>query len=253
VNRDLHTLASAATAGVAIFVPSQEHKYIQALGRLNAIGSNRGLRIGADFHQLVVSDEGSIYQAEGAVTLGGEGGVVGDQNGGEAVVLLEVLNEAEDVSSGAGVEIAGGFVGQEERGFGDEGAGEDDALLLAAGEFAGTVAGAGFEPHILEAGESFRRGGITGFAADEQGHHDVFEGSEFGEQVMDLPDEADVAIAERGGSGFAERGDVLVAVADGAGGGAVESAEEMEQAGFAGAGFADDGDALAGLDGEVEI
>ena len=51
-----------------------------------------------------------------------------------------------------GVEIAGGFVGEDDFGVGDDGAGDGDALLLAAGELVGVVVFFFFE---VEAVESF--------------------------------------------------------------------------------------------------
>lgn len=47
---------------------------------------------------------------------------------------MEVDEDLEDGVAGCAVEVAGGFVGQEEGGFVDERAGDGDALLLAAGE-----------------------------------------------------------------------------------------------------------------------
>jgi hypothetical protein len=52
---------------------------------------------------------------------------------------VETLDEVEDAAGGDLVEIAGGLVSEQEAGVVDEGAGKGDALLLAAGEFAGAM------------------------------------------------------------------------------------------------------------------
>lgn len=151
------------------------------------------------------------------------------------------------------IKIAGWLVGEQKKWVGDEGAGENDTLLLAAGEFAGEVGLAVEESYLGEPGAGFlrRRGG--GGAADEEGHHDVFEGGELGEEGLDLPDEADVAVAEIGEVAVREGGEVGAVEEDPAGGGAVEAAEEVEEGGFAGTGGADKCDTFAAADGEVEI
>ncbi len=73
-------------------------------------------------------------------------------------MLVEVFDEAEDVGAGTGVEVAGGLVGEEERGLGYQGAGQDHALLFPAGKFAGAMGGAGFEAYVLESGVCFGGG-----------------------------------------------------------------------------------------------
>ena len=90
-------------------------------------------------------------------------------------------------------------------------------------------------------------------AAGEKRHGYVFERGEFGEQVVELPDVADVAVAVVASLFAGEGGDVDVAAEDFARGGFVERGEEVQQRALAGAGFADDGDHLAGGDFEVEI
>ena len=63
---------------------------------------------------------------------------------------MNFAEEQEDLLAGGGVEIAGGLVGEEDGGLIYEGAGEGAALLLAAGEFAGSVVVAGAEADAVE-------------------------------------------------------------------------------------------------------
>ena len=88
---------------------------------------------------------------------------------------------------------------------------------------------------------------------DVVGDLDVAHGGERGQQVEALEDEADLGAAHFGAFGIGEFGEVDAVDEDGAGGGAGEAAEDVEERGFAGAGGADDGDELAGGDGEVDV
>jgi len=48
-----------------------------------------------------------------------------------------VVEEGHDLVAGLGVEVSGGLVGEDDGGVIDQGAGDGDALALAAGEFVG--------------------------------------------------------------------------------------------------------------------
>ena len=80
-----------------------------------------------------VFDEFALVEEGGEV--GGAGGllhVVGDD--GDGVVLFEVGHEVFDGDGGLGVERGAGFVHEEDFGLGGDGAGDAEALLLAARE-----------------------------------------------------------------------------------------------------------------------
>jgi acyl-CoA thioesterase-1 len=166
---------------------------------------------------------------------------------------VDVVENAGDALAGGVVEIAGGLVREEDARAGNQSACEDDSLLLAAGQFAGAVVLTVSQTDLTESLLSRRTGLLFGFTADQEGHHDVLEGGELGEQVVNLPHEPEEAVAKVGEAVFVEGGDVDVPVEDTAGGRTVEAAEEVQERRLAGAGFADDGDALSGIDAEVEI
>ena len=188
---------------------------------------------------------------QNTVAATGEVEVVSDVDGRKSVTRMKIGEEINDAIAGGGIEVAGGLVGEEEAGAGDEGAGEGDALLLAAGEFAGAMGEAMGESDFVEGGGG--AGQRVAFAADEERHGDVLLSGELGEERLNLPDEADVGVAEVGELIGVELGEVLLVEEDLAGSGVVESAEEMEEGGLAGAGSADQGDAFAGRDGEGEV
>jgi len=85
------------------------------------------------------------------------------------------------------------------------------------------------------------------------GDFDVAHGREGGEKVEALEDEADFGPAHTGALGVGEFGEVGSVDEDRAGGGSGKTAEDVEEGGLAGARGTDDGDELAGGDGEVDI
>ena len=81
-----------------------------------------------------LADDAAVAQLDGAVAVGGGEGAVSDQDHGEVAVGVEAAQEVEDRLPGARIEVAGGLVGDQHFRLGDQGAGDGDALLLAAGE-----------------------------------------------------------------------------------------------------------------------
>ena len=145
--------------------------------------------------------ERAIAQGEHAIAAACEAEMVGDEDGGQAMLALEALEQAEDGLGRGLVEIAGGLVGEQDGGFGDEGARERDALLLAARELARAMPGAIGEADGGEPGQRRTARCCGGRPAGEQRHGDVFGGGELREQVVELPEVADLAVAEGGGGG----------------------------------------------------
>lgn len=167
---------------------------------------------------------------------------MGDHEDGLAFFAGEGAEEFEDEVGVAHVEVAGGFVGQDDGGGVGEGAGDGDALLLAAGELVGQALGFVAEADVVEelvgALAHFLLGEAAEFAHRE---HDVFGGGEFGEEEVELEDEADEAVAGGGALGVGGDGHAFVGDPDFAVVLAVEQAEEVEEGGLAAAGGAGDG------------
>ena len=93
--------------------------------------------------------DAAVTEADRPAHLRGDVGLVGDEDDG-AARGVEVVQEGEDVRGRGRVEVAGGLVGQEERGLGHECPGDGDALLLAARELARLVLGTIGQAHLLE-------------------------------------------------------------------------------------------------------
>ncbi len=88
--------------------------------------------VGAAFDDLsLLDDEDLVGAADG-------GEAVGDDEGGAA--LHQVAQAILDHGLGLGVERAGGLVEDEDAGVGEDGAGDGDALALAAGELDAALA-----------------------------------------------------------------------------------------------------------------
>ena len=105
---------------------------------------------------------------------------------GDAGGVGDVAHELEDGEAGVGVEVAGRLVGKDQPRGVDEGAGDGDALLLAAGELGGAV--------LLAFGQADERERFAGAALalgaestrEPEGHLDVFTGGEGGDEVRGL-------------------------------------------------------------------
>jgi hypothetical protein len=73
--------------------------------------------------------------------VGGDVRLVGDQDDGDLLLLVEILKEAHQLLAGAGVQVPGGLVGHDDLWLHDQGASDGYALLLAAGELGWLVVG----------------------------------------------------------------------------------------------------------------
>ncbi len=102
--------------------------------------------------------------------------------------------QLDDDAAGGAVEIAGGLVGQQQPGCGDEGAGDRHALLLAARELRRIMQEPRAEPHFFEP-RPRRREGI-GAAGKLQGDGDVFQRRHGRHEMEGLEHDADGAAAK---------------------------------------------------------
>ncbi len=131
------------------------------------------------------------------------------------------------------VQVAGGLVGQQQGGLGDQGAGDGHALLLAARELARTVAHAVREAHDSEG----VLGAFLAFLGRERGQQegqlDVLQRAGARQQVEALEDEADAAVADVGQPVATQFLDALSVQFVGAPTGPVEAADDVHERRFA--------------------
>src|SRR5690606_10547111 len=136
------------------------------------------------FRDLNVADDAAVAHDEVALAVVRDVELVGDHDDGDALVV-EFLKNAHDLDGGFAVEVAGGFVGEEDVRLVDEGAGDGDALLLSAGKLAGKMIGALGEADDVEGveGALFDLASGEAVLAVEHRQLDVFEGGGAGEEV----------------------------------------------------------------------
>lgn len=77
-----------------------------------------------------------------APETGGQAGIMGDHHQGHLALAVEGEEQLQHFFRGARVEVAGWFVGEDQRRLADQRASDGDALPLAAGEVRRTMAGA---------------------------------------------------------------------------------------------------------------
>jgi hypothetical protein len=180
----------------------------------------------------------------------GFGAVCGHENGGTEAVG-SFANEAEDQFTAGGIEIASGFIGDEEFGGLDDGAGDGYTLHLAAGDLMRVDSGFIGEADPLEALHRDVR--CVGRAGKQQGQLNIFENGEVGEELEKLKNEADRFAAKCGQVGFAEARGGASIDEDLAGGGEVHGAGQVEERAFAAAATAQESGDRAGLGSERDI
>lgn len=196
---------------------------------------------GTDLFDLAVIQDGyPIAERHGFVL------VVGDVDECGSELALQCSKFGLEFLAQLEVEGTERFIEQEHAGLIDDGAGEGDALTLAAGELVGFASGeradAGEIEHAIDSGENLGFG--QGFHA--QAELDILADVEVGEEGVVLEDGIDWAQVGWGlGNGFGIELDIT-------GVGLFEAGEDAEQGGFAAAGRAEQGEVFTGTNGEAE-
>jgi hypothetical protein len=189
--------------------------------------------------------------------------VVRDEKDGGAEGVAEGAEEIEDGGLVDEIKGAGGFVGDEECGFVEDGHGDEQALGHADAEGGGAEieeGGLGGQLGGLESGETGLAPvcAVAGFV-DEPGLAKVGGDGEAGAEGGDgaLGDVGDGTAAEAAEIAVRQGEEVVVLEGEGAGqcgeGGVEESEQGESEGGLAAAAFADQAEDLVGLDIEGEI
>ncbi len=147
----------------------------------------------------------------------------------------EFLEQGHDFVGALAVQIAGGLVAKQEGGVRDNGAGNGDALFLTAGKLTRKVVHAVGRGRRWKAAVStcVRRSALESLV-EQKRQLDILEGSEDGNQVVHLKDEADVAGAPFRQFARGHMGDLVAGDGDAAARGDVQAAEKIQQRGLAG-------------------
>ena len=164
---------------------------------------------------------------------------------------VELLQEAQHLPAGVGVQGAGGLVGQDDRGVSRQGPGDGHPLLLAAGQLGGEILLLGRQPHPLQGPDRPLPPLAGGHPGVQQGQLHVLQHVELGNQVVLLEDEAQHLVADLRLLVVVHGGHVHAPQPVGAGGGYVQTADDVHGGGLARPGGAHDGHELPLVDGEV--
>ncbi len=173
-----------------------------------------------------------------------------DQRMAEAIQLKEDVHH---LPSGPAVERAGWFVGENDRAAVHEGAGDADALLLAAGELTWPMAETFSEAKPLK---QFLRALMTGILRDadiNRGNFDIGARGELRQQIIALKNEAELISPQRRERRRVERCRLAPADAICPGTWSIESAQNIQQRRLAGAGGAHQRYHVARVDGEINV
>ena len=167
-------------------------------------------------------------------------------------MIVTPTQQLKDRAGGVRVESGGGFVTEEVARIGSEGAGDGDALLLAAGELCGIGGGLLFKSDHLQKPQRF----LTGFRASDPGdlqrEGDIPQNAALFQKVEALEDHGDLpAHFQKRGAG--KRGNILAVDDDAAGGRTLQKIDAADERALARAGQADNPENFAVLYGEIDV
>ena len=199
---------------------------------------------------VAVVDDPAVLETDDALGLDGDGVVVGDEDHG-VPLGVEFLEEGQHLPAGTGVQSAGGLVGQDHGGVAGQGPGDGHTLLLTAGELAGQVLALFGQPNPLQGADGPLMPLLGAHTGVEKGQLHILLDVELGNQIVLLEDEAQHLIADLGLLVVVHGGYVHASQVVGAGGGDVQTADDVHGGGFAGAGGAHDGDKFSAVHGEA--
>ena len=223
------------------------------VARLVGVGQSEqagGLRVGRAAEEFggraVLEDAPFVHEGDMVCQRGGFFGRMGHEDGGDVLTADALVGQAVEVVAQVGVEAGKGFVQEQQGWFDNQGAGEGEALLFAAGEAAGFAAGFVFQTDVAQRlhGLCFDFG--FGQAAHFESETDVFLGGQVREQGVVLEHQRDVALFGRDG------GDVLPVQPDFAAVGFDDACDDFEQGGFAAAGASEYGEGFACGHGQAD-
>src|SRR4030095_16469702 len=106
-----------------------------AASRPSAAGSSSSARPDIKRPVMASGRDFALDQSHNAVGLFGDRLVMRDHDDGQALLAVELLEQGQDFAAGFLVEVSGGFVGAEQLGLGDQGAGDGGPLHLAPRNF----------------------------------------------------------------------------------------------------------------------
>src|SRR5215469_5231832 len=187
-----------------------------------------------------------VGEEDNPVGVAGGRRVVGDHDDGLAELAHAAAEQVQDLRAGAGVEVAGGLVGEDDFRPADQGTRDGHPLLLPAGQLRRAVLQSRAQAHRFH--DRVEPGPVGGAPRDVQREGDVVRRGESGQQVIGLEDEADVIAAQPGQPALGQRGDLGAADPRPPAVGAVQPGHAVHERGLTGPGRSHDGGEGPGAD-----
>ena len=154
----LPRVTKVTTAAIPMTMPSMVRNERIRLRRMARRASSSGVPQHLGFLPVAaVTIHAPVDEADDAFRIRRDVGLVGDHQHGDALVGLNRVSRSMISLAGSGIEIAGWLVGQQHLGPGDDGAGDGDALLLAAGQLGRGVVLPVAQAHLVERGTAAAR------------------------------------------------------------------------------------------------
>ena len=146
--------------------------------------------IGATANHTVFDIQNTVEDVERAV-------IVRDDDDAGAALVGDLCKEFHDLPAKPAVERGGGFIGEDEAGLIGQGAGDGDALLLAAGEGVGKIVGTRADAEVVEQLQSTLACGLRSGVVDFQGDLHIFQRAEERNEIGLLKNKTEVLPAKR--------------------------------------------------------
>ena len=145
----------------------------------------------------LLGDDVAVAELQDAVGDRRERLVVGDEHDRRPCFPVDLAQHFEHELAGAEVEVAGRLVAEDQLRRLGKRASHGDALLLAAGELGGEVAGPLGESDLGEELGGVEIRAVAVALGELEGEADVLLGGQGGDEVEELEDEADVLASEQ--------------------------------------------------------
>lgn len=173
---------------------------------------------------------------------------MGDEDNSGFFISGKLGEELNHDGAGGGIEVAGGFIGEENGRAVDEGTSDGGTLELAARELVRTVVGAITQ---TDSGKEFTGAGFGGggdATGEEEGEQNVLLDREGGEEMKELKNKTDFVATKFGQFVVIERVERMALQVGLARGRGIKRSEDVEKGAFAASAGSGDGDDFAGQD-----
>jgi hypothetical protein len=201
-----------------------------------------------DTGAVTALDDASAAEPQHPVGHSGDRRIMRDDHGRGAELLIDARDGGQHDLAGIIIECSGRLVAQQNIRRFDDGSGDGDALLFAAGKLRRKM----IEP-LGQPDQGQRRARVERLIGDFVHQRDVFEYREARNQIVELEHEADMLAPVARQFRVVGINEIVVAPHRLTGCGRIEAAEDVQQRRFAGAGGPQQHDEFALIDVEVDV